>query len=377
MKFVSRLESGERMTDLCAEYEISRKTGHKIWNRYRELGVQGLFDQSRKPRSSPKRTPPELIEIIVEARRQHPTWGPRKLKAMLEKQVGNEMPTSSTIGRVLQQRGLASPRKRRREPVVSRPTGLREASAPNEVWCADYKGQFRLGDQSYCYPLTISDQYSRFLLACDGMGAISEGAARETFADVFRQYGLPTVIRTDNGAPFASSGLGGLTRLSAYWLSLGIEHERTRPAHPEENGRHERMHRTLKQETTRPARSNLLQQQERFESFLVEYNEKRPHEALDMQPPASVYRPSEKLLPNPLPLPTYPLHDDTIVVTRSGGIRLPRLGHIHLSSALAGYQVGIREDSDGRWLVSFAKLDLCIIDKNRNLNPIASSEARS
>jgi transposase InsO family protein len=370
MQFVSRLARGERMSDLCAEYEISRKTGHKIWNRYQQLGVAGLEDQSRRPRTSPKRMPPELVEILVATRKQHPTWGPKKLKSVLETELGHEMPAASSIGTMLKRQGLATQRRPRRCYGPSRPTGLRDAKAPNDVWCADYKGQFRLGDQSYCYPLTVSDQHSRYLLACEGMGAISDAAAREVFADVFKAHGLPESIRTDNGAPFVSTGLGGLTKLSAYWLSLGIEHERTRPAHPEDNGRHERMHRTLKQETARPSRHNLLQQQERFDGFVVEYNERRPHEALEMKTPAGVYASSSRPCPSPLPLPAYPLHDDAVVVSSSGGIRLPRRGFVHISSALAGYPVGIREELDGRWLVSFARIDLGHVDHTGQIQPI-------
>lgn len=370
MQFVTRLARGERMTDLCAEFEISRKTGHKIWNRYQQLGIAGLEDQSRRPRTSPRRMPPELAEVIIAARREHPTWGPRKLKAMLEKELGHELPAASSIGTMLRRHGLSMQRRPRRTFGRARPTGLRETSAPNDVWCADYKGQFRLGDRSQCYPLTVTDQHTRFLLACEGMGAISDSAAREVFSDLFHGHGLPAVIRTDNGAPFASTGLGGLTKLSAYWLSLGIELERTRPAHPQDNGRHERMHRTLKQESTRPARHNLLQQQERFDRFVAEYNARRPHEALDMRAPADVYTSSARPMPTALPLPEYPLHDDTLIVSRSGGIRVPRYGFVHLTTALVGYSVGIREDADGRWLVSFLALDLGHVDNSGQIQPL-------
>jgi putative transposase len=227
------------------------------------------------------------------------------------------------------------------------------------VWAADYKGQFRLGNREYCYPLTATDLHSRLILAVEALDGTDEEQAREVFEETFTKYGLPSVIRTDNGTPFASAGaLAGLTRLSAYWLRLGIRHERTEPAHPEQNGCHERMHRTLKAETTRPARNNLLQQQERFDEFQREFNEERPHDALEMKRPAEIYRPSERRLPRPLPEPAYPLHDDVLTVSRAGHIRLPRGRQVFLSYALVQQQVGLREEADGRWLVTFASLDL-------------------
>lgn len=356
------------MTDLCREFGISRKTGHKIWNRYEELGIEGLRDQSRAPRHIPHRTPPELVEVLVAARQKHPTWGPKKLKEVLERELGHELPAASTIGSVLRRCGLVSHRKPRRW-TPPRPTPLSEAAAPNDIWCVDYKGQFRLGDGSYCYPLTITDQFSRYLLACEGMARIAEEQAREVFEDMFRSHGLPSIIRSDNGSPFASSGLAGLTRLSVYWMSLGILHERTRPAHPEENGRHERMHRTLKRETTRPARENLLQQQEVFDFFLDEFNTERPHEGLDMKRPADVYVPSARRYPERFDQPTYPLHDDTLTVTRSGQVRVPGRGSVYLSVALSGHDIGIREELDGRWLVTFMSLDLGYVEKDGSLIP--------
>jgi transposase InsO family protein len=366
LDFVARVRAGERITDLCREFGISRKTGHKIWNRYEQLGIEGLRDQSRAPKHIPHRTPPELVEVLVAARQKHPTWGPKKLKQVLELQLGHELPAPSTIGSVLRQHGLVSHRKwRRRTPP--RATRLTEGLAPNDVWCADYKGQFRLGDGSYCYPLTITDQFSRYLLACEGMARIEDEQAKEAFEDVFRSHGLPSIIRTDNGVPFASRGLAGLTRLSVYWMSLGIQHERTRPAHPEENGRHERMHRTLKRETTRPARDNLLQQQEVFDTFLDEFNTERPHEALDMRRPADVYVASARRYPERFDQPTYPLHDDTLTVTRSGQVRVPGRGTVYLSIALGGYDIGIREEVDGRWLVSFMSLELGHVEKDGSL----------
>jgi transposase InsO family protein len=357
------------MTDLCREYGVSRKTGHKLWSRYKELGLSGLEDQSRSPRRSPHRTSGEMVEAILAMRKKYPTWGPKKLKAMLEGELGLTLPVASTIGTVLRKHGLVTQQGQRRRHIA-RPTKLQQVDAANQVWCADYKGQFRLGDGSYCYPLTITDQFSRYLLACEGMGAISEGQAREVFQDVLREHGLPSAIRTDNGTPFATTGLAGLSRLNVFWMLLGIKHERGRPAHPEDNGRHERMHRTLKLETTRPARPNLLQQQEHFDAFREVFNTKRPHEALEMRRPAELYAASLRPYPAALPEPSYPMHDDTLYVSPRGFLRVPGRGSVYLSAALAGQPVGIREDNDGRWLVSFLDLALGHVEKNRVLTPI-------
>jgi transposase InsO family protein len=277
--------------------------------------------------------------------------------------LGRAMPAASTIGDILASAGLIVPR-RRRAPHRAAMTALRAASAPNEVWCIDYKGQFRLGDGTYCYPLTITDQFSRFILCCEGMGAISAETAREQCLDVFATHGLPRVMRSDNGVPFASTGLAGLTQLSVLWLRLGIELERTRPAHPQDNGRHERMHRTLKQETTRPARTNLLQQQERFDAFVDEFNRQRPHEALGMRPPAAVYRPSSIPCPPTLPGLEYPTCDDVRRVGRTGMLHLYGRKDVYLTPALAGEDVGLREDNEipDRWLVTFANLALGYVE---------------
>ena len=365
MEMMARLGRGEKLTDLCREYGISRKTGDKFKQRYKRLGLDGLKDQPRAPLVIPHKTSPELVELVVAARKQHPTWGPRKIKEVLQRRHQRVFPAPSTIGDILTVHGLVSARKRRKQ-YVPQPTGLREAVAPNDIWCIDYKGQFRLGDGGLCYPLTITDQFSRYLLCCEGMGAISDDAARDACEDVFRQYGVPKVMRSDNGVPFASTGLAGLTKLSVYWLRLGITLERIRPAHPEENGRHERMHGTLKRETTRPARHNLLQQQERFDDFVEEFNMQRPHEGIDMKFPSELYVPSPTAHPAQLIDPSYPMHDDVVRVSPIGLIHLRRRRQVYLAKALAGQLVGIREDEPDRWLVSFLDLDLGHIEPNSN-----------
>src|SRR5687768_7318086 len=335
MEFITRLKKGERVTDLCTEYGISRKTGHKFKKRFEEAGAVGLYDQSRAPRCIPHKTPPEVAELVVAERLRHPTWGPKKLKAVLEERLGHRLPSATTLGDILVRRGLITRRKLRLR-LRPQATTLRRAEAPNEVWCVDYKGQFRLGDRSYCYPLTLTDQFSRYLLGCDAMAAIDEDQAREAMTPIFAENGLPRVLRSDNGPPFASTGLAGLTKLSVYWMRLGITPERIRPAHPQDNGRHERMHRTLKRDTTRPPRSNLLQQQEVFDAFVLEFNTERPHEALDMKRPAELYTPSPRLLPSALPEPTYPTHDDVVTVNSIGCVSLPGRRRPYLSAALVG-----------------------------------------
>jgi len=344
------------MSDLCREYGISRKTGHKIWNRFQALGIDGLRDESRAPHRIPHRTRDELVELIVAERKKHPTWGAKKLKDVIERRDQLVLPSESTVGDILKRAGLVTPR-RERPKFPPRPTGLRSSDAPNQVWSADYKGQFRLGDGKYCYPLTVTDHFTRFIIGCDAMDAISDHSARDCFLTHFQEYGLPETIRTDNGVPFACHGLASLTRLSVLWLRLGIEVERIAPGHPEQNGRHERMHRTLKRETTRPAAKTLLQQQERFDAFVEEYNEARPHESLAMKRPGEVFVPSARRLPSAIPEPSYPLHDDVLRVSDKGYVHL-LTRTTYVGRALSGELLGLREEDDGRFLLSFLTIDL-------------------
>ena len=248
---------------------------------------------------------------------------------------------------------------------------LTKARAPHDVWCADFKGQFRLRNGRYCYPLTITDRFTRMLLCCEALESTKVESALLVFEKVFREHGLPKVIRTDNGVPFASKGLLGLSRLSVRWLRLGVWPERIELAHPEQNGQHERMHRVLKQETTRPAASNLLAQQERFDRFVDEYNHERPHEALDQQTPGSLYRVSTRKLGDDA-RPEYPLDDLVLKVEDGGNVRFPKSGRVptFISSALKGQYVGLRELDDGSWRVSFAGLALGTLDaKTKRFEP--------
>lgn len=360
VEFMRRLKGGESMSELCREFGIHRQTGYEVVRRFESGGVEALLPQSRRPLRSPTKTVAEVVALIVEARRKHPTWGARKLKRIVETKQGLVLPAESTVSAILKRHGLVEPR-RTRPRGIARPTGLRDAMAPNEVWCMDYKGQFRLGDRSYCYPLTATDQFSRFILCCDGMAAIDEEAAIESSLRIFRSFGLPETIRTDNGSPFASTGLANLSQLSALFLRLGIDLERIDPGHPEQNGQHERMHRTLKRDTTRPAKANLLQQQERFDEYLVEFNQERPHEALALRTPAQVYVPSTRVLPDPLEDPSYPFHDDVAQVGRWGEISF-RGRTYKITRALRNHLVGLRERDDGTWLVTFMTLDLGVLD---------------
>jgi transposase InsO family protein len=358
LEFVRRLEAGERVVDLCHEFGISRKTAYKLKERYEELGARGLFDRSRAPRTIPHRTSREVETLLVDARKAHPTWGPKKLRASLLRQSPElKLPSASTVGDVLKRRGLITPRKRRRS-TMPHGSPLRTAAAPNDIWCADFKGQFRLGSGRYCYPLTITDRFSRYLIRCEALEGTHVETAIAVFDQAFREFGLPTVIRTDNGCPFAAPGLWGLSKLSARWLRLGIWPERIQPAHPEQNGQHERMHLVLKQETTRPAGDNFLQQQERFDTFIEQYNFDRPHEALGQRPPADYFAKSSRQLPDKLPEPEYPMHDVVRKVNRMGDVRMSKRNRFFLSGVLADEHVGMREIDDGRWLVSFMQLDL-------------------
>lgn len=364
MRFLARLQAGERMSELCAEYGISRKTGYKFKERFEQRGPAGLYDLPRRPKHSPARTPEAIRDLLLGIRREHPTWGPKKLLCMLrERNPEMTFPAPSTAGEILKHAGLVQAR-RWKQRVPSLDHTRTQALGPNDVWCADYKGEFRLGNGSYCYPLTITDDATRFIVGCEAFERIDSLWAIAVFEDRFARYGLPLVIRTDNGAPFASRGLFGLTRLSAYWVKLGIAPERIEPGRPQQNGRHERMHRTLKQEATRPAAANLLQQQENFDCFVATFNEKRPHEALGQKCPASLYSASPRPLASRPAKLDYPLHDQVRRVDASGHLRILRKRHkpIYLTKALAGERVGLRSLSRDCLLLSFASLDLGWVD---------------
>lgn len=364
IRFIMELEQGEiSKAALCRRFGISRPTGDKWLRRYEIAGLQALHDQARAPRRHPNETPEELAELIVILRRRYPTWGPKKLRVLLERKYPQmSWPACSTIGEVLRRAGLTVPRKpRRRTPPHTQPFAA--CDRPNAVWCADFKGWFRTGDGRRCEPLTISDAHSRYLLRLQGMGETKEGPVRSLFEATFRQYGLPWAIRTDNGTPFASHGIGGLSRLSAWWLKLGIEPERIEPGKPQQNGRHERMHLTLKQETACPAARDLRHQQSAFDAFRVRFNQERPHEALDQHCPASVYVPSPREYREPAEV-EYPRGLEVRSV-KSNGVFNWRGQVVFLGEALGRERIGLAEVSDGLWAVYFCRRALGIVDERR------------
>jgi transposase InsO family protein len=370
MLFVSRRLAGEPMSDLCREFNISRKTGYKIFDRYKECGVLGLTDRIRRPYRYGNQLPPQVAASILGIKKDKPYWGARKIRERLLKRLPHDMkmPSLSTIHATLVRNNLVThPRKRQ---FKARGTALSLTDTPNALWCADYKGEFMLGDKRYCYPLTVTDYASRYLLLCEAMESVREQGSIMAFERLFKERGLPHAIRSDNGVPFASpNGLFNLSKLSVWWLRLGITIERIKPGNPQQNGRHERMHRTLKAEATRPAGVNLLQQQATFDSFIDAFNNERPHEALNMKCPAEIYVPSTRPYIG-IPDPHYPFHDKIVNVMTCGRLHLCRK-RINISTALAGQAVGIKEVEEGVWLVSFMSYDLGYIDlEEKVLQPL-------
>ena len=364
LRFVARLLDGEKMAVMCREFGISRKTGYKIFNRYKDAGIRGLEDRARSPYRHPNKTPFQVEKAILKIKREHKTWGAPKIRDKLIKEFPViQPPAPSTIHAILDRHGLVKRRKRRRHKAQG--TSLSIALSPNALWCTDYKGQFLLGNKQYCYPLTITDQRSRYLLACESLESTKESGAFPVFERVFKEFGLPAAIRSDNGVPFSSPhALFGLSRLSVWWLRLGIGIERIKPGNPQENGRHERMHLTLKNEATKPPSYNFLQQQARFDDFIEGYNNDRPHQALEGRYPAEVYTPSAREYFHPEPL-EHPFHDRTIQVTQCGRICIGSR-KVNFSTVFAGQYVGIREIADEIWLVSFMDYDLGFFDQTEN-----------
>ena len=370
LRFVARLMEGEKMAVLCEEFGISRKTGYKIYERYQEVGVRGLTDRSRRPHRHANQLPLVIEKMVVQLKREYPSWGAPKIRERLKHRYPDvACPAISTVHAVLDRHGLVSVRRRRRRPRLTG-TLRSEPTAPNALWCADYKGEFLLANRRYCYPLTITDYASRYLIACEALSTTKEKYAFGVFERAFQDFGLPDAIRTDNGVPFASAhALYGLSKLAVWWLRLGIRLERIAPGHPEQNGRHERMHLTLKNEATRPASANVLQQQGRFDTFVHRYNAERPHQALDMQTPASRYAPSPRPYCGVEEL-EYPFHDWTAVITHCGRICYQRR-KINVSQVFGGQRVGVKQVGDHIWLVTFMDYDLGYFDDETcRLEPI-------
>jgi transposase InsO family protein len=361
MHFIVEHGSNEwTMTELCERYEISRKTGYKWLERYRLEGVTGFSERSRAPASHGRATPEHLAEAIIGLRRERPTWGPRKIIGKLcARQPEAAWPAPSTAGEILKRAGLVDGRKLRRRG----PPRLGELTTPqyaNHVWGVDHKGWVRLGDGSRVEPLTMTDGFSRYLISLSATSGTTQEEAKPAFERAFRDHGLPDVIRSDNGPPFASTGTSGLTALSAWWIKLGIRHERIDPGQPQQNGRHERFHLTLL-EAMQPAEANRAAQVRRFEAFARDYNEERPHEALGQRTPASLYRPSPREMPKRLPEPVYAAEAAVRKVRLNGEIKWQ--GElVAISTALVGEAVAIEETEAGQWLVKFYDVPLGTID---------------
>jgi transposase InsO family protein len=360
-EFVERAMSGRHpVAALCNAYGISEKTGHKWLNRFKDEGRPGLSDRSRAPHESPHRISLEVRREILALREKHPTWGPKKLRVVLRRRVPEKhWPAASSIGDLLRREGCVRPQRRRNIgaelPIDS---GLTVPRAPNDVWSTDFKGQFRLTNGDLCYPLTAQDAFSRFVIGTTALNSTASLPVEIAFTRHFQEYGLPRVIRSDNGVPFASpSAIGRLSKLSVWWISLGIRPERIEPGEPQQNGTHERMHKTLKADATRPPSSSLTEQQLRFDRFRREYNDERPHESLDQETPASRYSPSARVFPSSLPEIVYPAHFEVRVVTQSGAISF-RARRFQLSTALTNQEIGLEEIDDDLWTVSFGPLVL-------------------
>jgi transposase InsO family protein len=352
------------MTELCRKYGISRKTGYKWHARFVDGGRPGLADRSRACSRHPNAVEEQIVSLLVDARKRHPTWGPRKLLFELGvKYPRLSLPASSTAGAILKRQGLILPRRpRRKAPPYTEP--FLGCAGPNDVWCADFKGSFTLGNGRRCNPLTISDAYSRYLLRCEGLTRTDFGQVRPIFESAFREYGRPLAIRTDNGPPFATVAAGGLSYLAIWWIKLGIRPERIAPGKPQQNGRHERMHRTLKQDTTKPPARTLAAQQLVFDRFRRIYNDERPHEALGQQPPWTAYERSSRHYPVKLREPEYPSAFVVRSVNHKGALKWKgRL--LYIAETLAGEHVALELIGEDRWRIYFADVPLGIIEDTR------------
>lgn len=354
----------ETMTfsDLCRRYSISRKTGYKWVKRYHDLGLEGLQDQPRRPKEHPLQTPLTIRKAIIDLRSKTKYLrGPKKIQALLkQKHPEWEIPSITTIYKILDKEGLVRRSKRRkRVPVAQQP--FSPVHHPNDVWTADFKGQFKTKDETWCFPLTVMDHHSRYLLACSICKGTGLEQSKKAFEALFHEYGLPWRIRTDNGVPFATTAAGGLSELSKWWIRLGIMPERIEPGRPQQNGCHERMHKTLKDETIIPPSNTSKQQQKAFDAFCQDYNNERPHESLDQRTPASIYKPSNRAMPDELPELEYPGHFKIIRVQYNGIITYQ--GHrVYVASLLKKENVGVEEVADGIYEVYFGPLKVGSFD---------------
>ena len=362
-RFVLSYESGTyQMTELCRRYGISRQCGYKWWQRYEQEGLEGLGDRSRTPQHSPQQVSSEIVEAMVRERKRY-GWGGKKIVARLrDLEPLRPWPAAATADRYFRQHGLTQQRRRRRRgSETARPQAV--ATEPNQIWTADFKGEFRLGNRQYCYPLTVMDSYSRYLLGCRSLASVASQGSRRVFDSLFREYGLPVGILTDNGVPFGQpSSLGRLSRLSVWWIKLGIVPIRIQPGHPEQNASHERMHRELKKETTRPPQSDMKSQQRCFDQFRKRYNEERPHEGLLMKRPVQLYDLSQRRYHGGTVPVQYPGHYEVRKVSHAGAIRW-RTERIFLTTVLAYEYVGLEALDDGIWSIYFGNHLLARLDE--------------
>ncbi len=360
--FVRDYESGQwSMAELCQRYRVSRPTGYKWLDRYAEEGDAGLEERSRAPETCPHHTPRSMERRILALRAEY-GWGAKKLLQVLERRHPKAAwPARSTVNAILGRHGKL--RKNRRRKKWDHPGAAPlETERPNQVWPADFKGQFKTRDGKYCYPLTVTDHYSRKLLVCQGLLSVRTEGAKPVFRRLFRKVGLPEAIRTDNGAPFASTGIHGLCELNVWWMKLGIVHQRIRPSSPQENGQHERMHRDLKREAARPPAANLSSQQRKLDRFRRRYNGERPHDGIDGDLPDERWEPSPRLYPERLAPPEYPNHLEVRRVSAAGTFRL-KAKQPFLSNALADEHIGLEEVGDGLWNIVYYKTLLGRIDE--------------
>lgn len=353
------------ITDLSQKYGIQRKTVYKWLGRYEEYGIDGLKEQSRAPHNHPDQTPADIVELIVEQKLKNRKRGPKKIKAILEHWCPHiNWPAASTVGEWLKKYGLVDIRKKRKK-VQPYSEPFLGCTSPNAAWSADYKGQFYMHNKRMCYPLTISDNYSRYLLGCKGLPGPRYQETRAVFESVFREYGLPNAIRSDNGFPFAGTCISGLSRLSIWWIQLGIIPERIDKGCPQQNGRHERMHKTLKYEALDPIAPNMKEQQKEFDKFRIEYNHYRPHEACNQKPPAAYYKKSVRPYVEKPPLPVYD-YDYTVRQVRSSGDIKLHGKNFFLTELLSGQYIGLKEFADGQWKIYYSFFPLGIIDMRKN-----------
>jgi transposase InsO family protein len=353
------------ITDLSQKYSLSRPTIYKWLKRYEEFGIDGLKEQSRKPLHSPNQTKDDIVELIIKEKLKNRKRGPKKVYYQLATQYPHiDLPSPSTIGEWLKKRGLVNKRKKRlRVPAYTEP--FQACQTPNAVWSVDYKGQFYTKDTCVCYPLTISDNYSRYLLKCQGLPGPRYEETRKVFEEVFREYGLPEAIRSDNGTPFTGRCAGGLSRLSIWWIQLGIIPERIDKGCPQQNGRHERMHRTLKEEAIYPVSRNMKEQQKRFDLFLIDYNNNRPHEALGQNTPGNYYQRSIRPYVEKPVMPDYDLDYAVRHVRHSGEIKF-KGGIYYLTQLLTGQPVGLKQVADGQWTVYYSFQQIGTLDLRKN-----------